>query len=268
MAFPSSPSNGQVAILNGITYTYTSTTNSWTRASATLPTFTVTTDTFTGDGVTTVFSLSQNPPSIDYISVNIDGVSQLKSAYTLTGNQLTLSGSPVVGAIIDIKSTSATNMGVLTGLVYDTFTGNGVQTSFTLSTSPASKNFTMVSIGGLTQNKTNYSISGAILTFTTAPPNTAPIEVVTFGPAINVSQAQGANTQVQFNSNNNLAGSASLTFNTSSNTLATVNLAATGNASITGNITSSGALSVTGNIVTSGGVTAPNILHPFFLSGL
>jgi hypothetical protein len=256
MAFPSSPTNGQLAVLNGITYTYTSSTNSWTRASAALPSLSVVTDTFTSDGVTTVYSLSQTPPSIDYITVNIDGVSQLKSAFTLTSNQLTLTGTPVSGAIIDVKSTNATNIGVLTGLVFDTFTGTGSQTNFTLSTSPTNKNYTMVSIGGLTQNKNNYSISGTTLTFTTAPPNTSPIEVVTFGPAINTAQAQGANTQVQMNINGNMGASANLTFNTSTNTLSTVNITNTGNVTATGSVTS------------SGDVKATNILHPFFLSGL
>lgn len=256
MAFPASPTNGQVAIINGITYTYTVSSNSWTRASASLPSLSMSTDTFTSDGVTTTYFLSSTPASLDFVTVNIDGVSQLKSAYTLTNNILTLTGTPVTGAIIDVKSVTATNVGVLTGLVYDTFTGTGSQVNFTLSTSPTNKNFTMVSIGGLVQNKINYSVSGTTLTFTTAPPNTAPIEVVTFGPAVNTAQAQGANTQVQFNNNGGLGASANLTFNSSTNTLSTVNVTATGN------------ITTTGNQTVSGSVTAQNILHPFFLGGL
>lgn len=255
MAFPSTPTNGQLAVLNGITYTYTSTTNSWTRASAALPSLSVVTDTFTGDGITTSFSLSASPPSTDYISVNIDGVYQLKSAYTLSNNQISFTGTPIMGAVVEVKSTTATNMGVLTGLVFNSFTGDGTTVNFTLSSPPTNKNFTMVSIGGLTQNKNNYSVSGTTLTFTTAPPNTAPIEIVTFGPAINTAQAQGANTQVQFNNNGNMGASANLTFNASTNTLSTVNITNSGNVT-------------TSNITASGDVKAPNILHPFFLSGL
>jgi hypothetical protein len=41
----------------------------------------------------------------------------------------------------------------------------------------------MITIGGIVQNKSNYSILSNLLTFSTAPPNTAPIEVMTFGPA-------------------------------------------------------------------------------------
>jgi hypothetical protein len=31
MSFPSSPTNGQIAVINNITYAYSSATNSWTR---------------------------------------------------------------------------------------------------------------------------------------------------------------------------------------------------------------------------------------------
>lgn len=256
MAFPSSPVNGQLATQNGIVYTYSSATNSWTRAAATLPSLSMSTDTFTSNGVATSFFLSITPPSIDFVTVNIDGVAQLKEAYTLTNNILTLTGVPANGAIIDVKTTTATNVGVLTGLVYDNFTGTGSQVDFTLTTPPTNKNFTLVTIGGLTQNKNNYSVSGTTLTFTDAPPNSAPIEVITFGPAINTAQAQGSNTQVQINNNGNMGASANLTFNTSTSTLSTVNVSASGN------------VSVTGNVSTTGDVRAPNILHPFFLGGL
>ena len=140
--------------------------------------------------------------------------------------------------------------------------GDGTTTAYTLSTQPTNKNYTLVTIGGVTQEKSRYSVSGTTLTFTTAPPNTAPVEVVTFGPAINTAQAQGSNTQVQFNNAGNMGASANLTFNTSTNTLTTTNTSVTGNQTVGGNTT------VTGNIVASGGITSPNILHPFFLSGL
>lgn len=250
MAFPSTPANGQLATLNGIQYVYSSTTNSWTRNAATMPSMSIITDTFTSDGIQTVYLLSSAPPNNDFVTVNIDGVSQLKSAYSIVNNVLTLSGVPTTGAVIDVKTWSATNVGVLTGLIFDTFEGTGSQVDFTLSTSPTNKNFTMVSIGGLTQNKNNYSVSGSTLTFTTAPPNTAPIEVVTFGPAINSAAAQGSHSQVQFNNNGGLGASSNLTFDSATNTLSSTNISATG------------------NISTTGSVSGTNILHPFFLSGL
>jgi hypothetical protein len=60
------------------------------------------------------------------------------------------------------------------------FNGTGSQTAFTLATAPESENNTQVYISGVYQQKDQYSISGATLTFTSAPPaGTNNIEVVT-----------------------------------------------------------------------------------------
>ena len=185
MAFPSSPTNGQLAVQNGITYTYNSTYSSWTRNPSTLPALSIIVDTFTGNGSTVAFTLSVIPSNADFISINIAGVSQLKSAYTLSSNIVTFTSAPANGAVIEVKSWNSAAVGVLTGLTFDSFTGNGSAVAYTLSTTPTNKNYTLVTIGGITQEKINYSVSGTTLTFTTAPPNTAPIEVTTFGPAIN-----------------------------------------------------------------------------------
>jgi hypothetical protein len=66
------------------------------------------------------------------------------------------------------------------------------------------------------------------LTFSTPPPNTAPIEIITFGPAINTATAAGSNTQIQINTNGALTGSANLTFNTGTNTLNATNITENG----------------------------------------
>jgi hypothetical protein len=58
--------------------------------------------------------------------------------------------------------------------------GDGVETEFALATAPVSENNTQVYIGGVYQQKDQYSISGTTLTFTSAPPSgTNNIEVVT-----------------------------------------------------------------------------------------
>ena len=59
-------------------------------------------DTFTGNGVQTVFTLTNAPTSEDYTIINIDGVSQLHSAYTVAGSTLTLSSAPANGAAIEV----------------------------------------------------------------------------------------------------------------------------------------------------------------------
>ena len=57
------------------------------------------------------------------------------------------------------------------------FTGDGVVVAFTLPVAPSSENFTNVFINGVYQFKNTYSVSGVILTFSEAPPDTSKIEV-------------------------------------------------------------------------------------------
>ena len=66
----------------------------------------------------------------------------------------------------------------LTGYV-DVFTGDGSNSAFTLSTTPSDENIIFVSVQGVMQPKTSYSLSGNILTFDSVLPNTAYIEVTT-----------------------------------------------------------------------------------------
>jgi hypothetical protein len=67
-----------------------------------------------------------------------------------------------------------------TTMVVDNFTGNGSTLVFTLSNSPRSENNIQVYINGVYQNKSTFSLSGATLTFSAAPPLTSLIEVTYF----------------------------------------------------------------------------------------
>lgn len=63
--------------------------------------------------------------------------------------------------------------------IVDTFSGDGTTVAFTLAAAPGSKNNTIVTIGGIYQQKSEYSISGTTITFTAAPPiGTSNIEVL------------------------------------------------------------------------------------------
>jgi hypothetical protein len=66
----------------------------------------------------------------------------------------------------------------VTNLVRDAFTGTGSQTVFTLTTAPLSAANTQVFISGVYQNKNTYTVVGTTLTFSTAPPNSTLIEVI------------------------------------------------------------------------------------------
>ncbi len=59
----------------------------------------------------------------------------------------------------------------------DTFTGDDSTTAFTLSVNPGDENNTRVFIDGVYQSKSNYSVSGTTLTFSTAPPTGTAVEV-------------------------------------------------------------------------------------------
>lgn len=184
MAFPTSPTNGQVAQQNGITYTYSSATNSWSRVTtSSTSVFSIVTDTYIGDGVTFTYTLSVTPGSTDYVIVNIDGIVQQKAAYTVSSNVITFTGVPILNAVIEVRTTTGVNVGVITGVTLDTFTGNGSTVAYTLGIAPTNKNYTLVTVGGITQAKSTYTVTGTTLTFSAAPPNLAPIEVTTFGPA-------------------------------------------------------------------------------------
>jgi len=80
-------------------------------------------------------------------------------------------------------SWTAQSVGTLTADV-DAFTGDGSNVAFTLANTPAGENFTMVAVQGVLQPKTTYSLSGNVLTFTSAPPSTAVVEVTTFGGSV------------------------------------------------------------------------------------
>jgi hypothetical protein len=61
----------------------------------------------------------------------------------------------------------------------DTFTGNGSQTVFTLSTTPTNINQTTVNYNGAIVLRADYTLANANVTFSSAPANGSFIEVTT-----------------------------------------------------------------------------------------
>lgn len=66
--------------------------------------FDVTADTFTANGTATDFTLSTTPIDETHLFVQIGGVLQLRSAYTLTGNTLSFSEAPEANAQIEVTT--------------------------------------------------------------------------------------------------------------------------------------------------------------------
>ena len=82
-------------------------------------------------------------------------------------------------------------------LYYDTFIGDGVTLNYTLSGAVLVGSAADIFIDGVYQSKNNYSITGGLLTFSTAPPFLSEIEVV----AASVNNLGGTNaSSVVFNS--------------------------------------------------------------------
>ena len=64
-------------------------------------------------------------------------------------------------------------------ITVDSFTGDGSQTTFTLSVTPKSKNDTTVNYNGATLLRNSYSLSNANIVFSSAPANGAQLEITT-----------------------------------------------------------------------------------------
>ena len=106
----------------------------------------------------------------------------LDSAGRVPGGEIWLSANPYKFALYtstDVLIATYDNISGIGATEYliQNFTGTGSQTIFTLTTAPTNENFTFVYINGVYQQKNTYSIAGAVLTFSQAPPVTSSIEV-------------------------------------------------------------------------------------------
>ena len=158
-----------------------------------------------------------------------------KSTNTLTTTNLVVSGTTNLGAIGNLTITGGSSNNYLktdgagtlswvslpsTTLSVDTFTGNGVQTAFTLSVTPTSKNYTIAVVAGIVQPRSTYSVSGTTLTFSEAPPNTSSVEVTTINSGVSVASGGGGGgtglTYQGISANTTLVAGNSYIVNTSS----------------------------------------------------
>ena len=108
-------------------------------------------NTFTGNGVQTVFTLTDPPTSEDYTIINIDGVSQLHSAYTVANANVTLSSAPASGAAIEVMTFnlgSGAGGNASSGYTYVEATGNTsavANTKYIVNTNTANLTITLPS---------------------------------------------------------------------------------------------------------------------------
>ena len=140
---------------------------------------TFTTDTFTGNGSTAAYTLSEEPANSNGIMVFVDGILQKASTnYSLSGTTLTFTANVANLAEIEVKHLGIKSVQRRsTGYILDTFTGNGSLTSFTLSNATTANDAFVFYNGIMMQPTTDYGISGATLTFTFTPLNSSNIMV-------------------------------------------------------------------------------------------
>ncbi len=107
----------------------------------------------------------------------------LDSAGRVPGGEIWLLASPYKFALYTSTDVLIATYDNISGIgaaevQVNNFTGTGSQTVFTLSSASLGENFTSVYINGVYQQKNTYTVSGATLTFSQAPPYTSSIEVM------------------------------------------------------------------------------------------
>ena len=149
---------------NGYILTLASGVPSWAANSATGASFNVTD--FTATAGQTTFTVTY---TVGLVEVYRNGVKLAIADYTASnGTTIVLATGANVGDVIEVVAFSAVNTAAT--ISYDTFSGTGSQTVFTMSVTPANSQSVVVAISGVVQDPVNYTVSGATLTFSTAPP--------------------------------------------------------------------------------------------------
>jgi hypothetical protein len=137
-------------------------------------TVTVQRNNYTGDGTTVAYSVSSTVISENNIQIYLDGVYQDKTGFTASGTTITFGTAPPATTAIEIMHYVAVD-----GVVeVDEFVGDGTTTDFATTLSIINENATQVYVSGVYQSKLTYGTTGNVVSFSTAPPNGANIEVV------------------------------------------------------------------------------------------
>ena len=118
----------------------------------------------------TTDSRSVRKPVLDLDSINME----LPVASDRAHRLLAFDSTGAVEAVDYLKAQEVTI------LTEDTFTGDGVTTAFTLSTAPVTGRLLQITIDGIMQAISSYTLSGLVVTFSEAPPFNAAIEVRKF----------------------------------------------------------------------------------------
>jgi hypothetical protein len=134
------------------------------------------TRTYTGNGVATTYTVTSGV-TVSSVLVTENGLVQTPTSdYTIASTTLTFAVAPANGVVIQIRELA---MAIATTVspAYRAYTGNGVATTYTI-TSGLTANSLIVAENGIIQRPTtDYTVSGSTLTFVTAPNNGVDIQI-------------------------------------------------------------------------------------------
>jgi len=157
-----------------------------------------------GDGGTQVFNLGFNPYGANSVFVSLGGIIQPDNAYTVSNvaNTITFGTAPQNNENIRVVGYSKVNPFItyyanqnVSVSVYET-TANGNTATFPLGFNPQAKEFLTVTIDGIVQPLSVYSVNTTsnTITFDAPPSNNELVRVATFYTAVNTIAIQLAAT--------------------------------------------------------------------------
>jgi len=131
-------------------------------------------DKFVTDGVTNTYTLTLPSTNPNDLLVFLDGLEQEPTTdYTVSGTTFTMISIPPANLELEVRKfySTATISIITSSLNAQYFTGDGVTTQYSLTRSVSNDYDVLVSFDGLIQKPTyDYTITGSILNFTSAPP--------------------------------------------------------------------------------------------------
>lgn len=132
----------------------------------------------TSTGTLTSLTVSGNA-SFTGSNVSLGSVSNLHITGGTANYVLATDGAGNLSWAAQTGGGGNTSANVFANIISDTFTGNGVATTYTLSVTPTSINETTINYNGTMLLRDAYSLSGANVIFDNAPANGSYIEVTT-----------------------------------------------------------------------------------------
>ena len=180
-------------------------------------------DVFTGTGNTNSYTLSLTPVNVNFVSVVIDGVTQLRSTYSLVNNILTIGANLPQLARMEVTTLVGYGNSALQSTV-DNYVGNGNANTYLLSVTPPTVGSTTVVVDGVVQMKNSYSLNESNITLGANLPSGSVLEVTTLQGSNTAPNVANYANYANFAGTANVANSVSVSNVSGIGNVATINL--------------------------------------------